>query len=115
MFLPGNPQSVQEHGGIEFFTRFENEMSKKFEEVNKSLDKAISEQRNAAERAASEMKQDILLLQKSVQGIVKALEEKPTSVWKNKKIPTELLVRNFPAKFFVVSEIPKLGCSEVAS
>ena len=39
---------------------------------------------NAAERAASEMKQDILSLQKSVQGIVKALEEKPTSVRKKK-------------------------------
>ena len=97
MFMPGN--SVQEHGEIEFFTRFENEMNKKFEEVNKALDKAISEQKNVAERATSEMKQDILSLQKSVQGIVKALEEKPTSVWKKKKIPTELSVRNLPAKF----------------
>ena len=52
-------------------------MNKKFEEVNKALDKPISEQKKVAERAMSEMKQDVLLLQKSIQRIVKALEEKP--------------------------------------
>ena len=59
--------------------------------MNKALDKAISEQKNAAERAMSEIKQ----VQKNIQGIVKALEGNQCLHRRRKRF----LVRNFLAKF----------------
>ena len=89
MRSPGHPGS--EHGA-EFFNRFENEINGKLDEMNKALDK----QRSSAERATSEIKEDILALQRSIDGIVKTLEDncKPAAS-KKKKIPNELSVRFF--------------------
>lgn len=96
VFSPGHTR--QEKYGGESFSRFENEIHGKFDEMNRSLDKALKEQKASVERATSELRQDIISLQKSVEGIAKTLETKSASASKKKKILTELSVRNIPPK-----------------
>lgn len=80
------------------FSHFEKEINGRLNEMNKTINATLAEHKASSQKASSELKQEILSLQRSVEGIIKAMEDKPVSSSKNKKIPSELSVRKFPAK-----------------
>ena len=107
--------SGQERCGVDFFSRFELAMNGKLDCMNKAFNKALMEQKTSSEKATSELKQEILTLQKSVDGIVKVLEDKPASALKKKKIPNELSVSIFLPKINYLCGCIITGCGQVSS
>lgn len=81
------------------FSHFKKEINGRLNEMNETINAALPEHKASSQRASSKLKQEILSLQRSVEGILKAMEDKPASSSKNKEIPSELLVRNIPAKY----------------